>query len=67
MAIVGQDIPFTVYDDDHVKPYLDSIESDSRAPAIDDAPSDFPGDDGSGRPGGNPDPQVNVLMETMEH
>ncbi len=46
---------------------MDSIESDSRAPAIDDAPSDG-GDDGQGggRPE-NPEPRVNVLMETMEH
>lgn len=30
-------MPFTVYNDDSVKPYLDSIESDARAPATDEA------------------------------
>jgi len=39
VSIVGKDCPFTVYNDDSVKPYLDSIESDARAPASDDAPS----------------------------
>jgi len=37
VAIVGKDMPFTVYNDDSVKPYLDSIESDARAPATDEA------------------------------
>lgn len=65
VSIVGKDLPFTVYDDEHVKPYLDSIESDARAPAIDDTPR---GDGGEGGPGGNGgwtgEPQVEVAMET---
>ncbi len=68
MGIVGQDTPFTIYDDDKVKPYLDAIEGDSRAPnaGADDPPSG-PGDDDQqgGRPA--PEPRVNVQMESMEH
>ena len=51
VSIVGKDLPFTVYNDDNVKPYLDSIESDARAPTTDEggnAPADAP-------------------METMDH
>jgi 20S proteasome subunit alpha 6 len=65
VSIVGKDMPFTVYNDDHVKPYLDSIESDARAPAIDDAPGDdapAPGPGGNG--GFTGEPQVEVAMET---
>ena len=70
LGIVGQDTPFTIFDDEKVKPYLDAIEGDSRAPnaGADDPPSG-PGDDdlqgGLGRPA--PEPRVNVLMESMEH
>lgn len=65
VSIVGKDMPFTVYNDDNVKPYLDSIESDARAPAIDDAPGDdapAPGPGGNG--GFTGEPQVEVAMET---
>ena len=64
VAIVGKDLPFTIYNDDNVKPYLDSIESDSRSAPIDDLPAEDLGVDASGRPA-NPDPQV--VVETMEH
>ncbi len=65
MGIVGVDTPFTIYDDEKVKPYLDAIESDSRGPNAgrDDPPGSGGPDDGTPRP----DPQVNVLMESMEH
>jgi len=65
VSIVGKDVPFTVYNDDHVKPYLDSIESDARAPAIDDAPGDDTPQPGPGGNGGwTGEPQVEVAMET---
>ena len=70
MAIVGKDLPFTIFDDEKIKPYLDSIEGDSRAPNAgqDDAPGGDGGDElggnGSGRTGGA---NVNVGMESMEH
>lgn len=68
MAIVGKDLPFTIFDDEKIKPYLDSIEGDSRAPNAgqDDAPQG--GDDGAGTgAAGFRDPQVNIGMESMEH
>jgi 20S proteasome subunit alpha 6 len=70
LAIVGKDLPFTIFDDEKIKPYLDSIEGDSRAPNAgqDDAPGGDGGDElggnGSGRTGGA---NVNVGMESMEH
>jgi len=67
LAIVGRDMPFTIFDDDKIKPYLDSIEGDSRAPnsGQDDAPQGGDEDFGAGRP--FRDPHVNVGMESMEH
>jgi len=68
MAIVGKDIPFTIYDDEKIKPYLDAIEGDSRASnaGTDDVPPPPPGDDDAPRPAPG-EPRVNVLMESMEH
>merc|ERR1712127_987583 len=40
VSIVGKDQPFTVYNDDNVKPYLDSIESDAREPSTDETATD---------------------------
>jgi hypothetical protein len=68
LAIVGKDLPFTIFDDEKIKPYLDSIEGDSRAPNAgqDDAPGGGDGGDdlAGGRTGGA---NVNVGMESMEH
>ncbi len=67
MGIVGQDTPFTIFDDDKVKPYLDAIEGDSqRAP---NAGSDDPPGPGDDMPPvrETPEPRTNVLMESMEH
>lgn len=67
LGIVGKDTPFTIFDDEKVKPYLDAIEGDSRAPNAgqDDPPAPGPGDDQS-RPAPQ-DPQATVNMESMEH
>ncbi len=69
MGIVGKDTPFTIFDDEKVKPYLDAIEGDSRAPNAgqDDPPSGPGGDDDLPQSRPIPDPQTNVLMESMEH
>ena len=58
-------MPFTIFDDEKIKPYLDSIEGDSRAPnsGQDDAPQG--GDDDQF--GARRDPNVTVGMESMEH
>ena len=64
MGIVGADQPFKIFDDEKVKPYLDAIEGDSRAPSKDE-PASGGGDDDEPRP--PMDPQVNVQMESMEH
>ncbi len=65
---MGKDTPFTIFDDDKVKPYLDAIEGDTRAPQpTDDRPG--PGDDDDA-PGGRPaapEPRPTVLFESMEH
>lgn len=70
LGIVGKDTPFKIFDDEKVKPYLDAIEGDSRAPNAgqDDPPSGPGGDDGSdlSRPP-PPEARPNVLMESMEH
>lgn len=65
LGIVGKDMPFTIFDDDKIEPYLNAIEGDSRGPGAgrDDQPGPGPEDDDKPRP----DPQVNVLMESMEH
>lgn len=64
LGIVGQDTPFTIFDDDKVKPYLDAIEGDSRGHS---GPDSRPGDDDDlgGRP--TSEARVNVLTESMEH
>jgi len=66
LGIVGKDLPFTIFDDEKVKPYLDAIEGDSRAPARDETASGGDGgDDQPPRPPNNP--TVTVGMESMEH
>lgn len=67
LGIVGQDTPFTIFDDEKVKPYLDAIEGDSRAPAPQDSGSGGPDDDNNGGGARGTEPQVNVAMESMEH
>ena len=73
LGIVGKDVKFTIFDDEKVKPYLDAIEGDSRATNAgqDDPPQPPPSgsgaDDGTGPRQPPRDPQVNVLMESMEH
>jgi len=64
---VGKDLAFTIFDDEKIKPYLDSIEGDSRAPNAgqDDAPGGDGGDDLGG--GLTSAANVNVGMESMEH
>jgi hypothetical protein len=47
---------FTIFDDEKIKPYLDSIEGDSRAP--DAGQDEAPGTGGS---------STGVGMESMEH
>jgi 20S proteasome subunit alpha 6 len=56
LAIVGRDMAFTIFDDEKIKPYLDSIEGDSRAP--DAGQDEAPGTGGS---------STGVGMESMEH
>ena len=66
LGIVGKDLPFTIFDDEKVKPYLDAIEGDSRAPTRDETASGGDGgDDQPPRPPNNP--TVTVGMESMEH
>lgn len=67
LGIVGKDLPFTIFDDEKVKPYLDAIEGDSRAPARDETATGGDGgsDDQPPRPPNNP--TVTVGMESMEH
>lgn len=69
LAIVGKDLPFTIFDDEKIKPYLDSIEGDSRAPNAgqDDAPGDGGDDLGGGETTLTGGANVNVGMESMEH
>ena len=69
MSIVGKDIPFTIFDDEKVKPYLDAIEGDSRAPAVPEDRPSGPGGDDDDQPGGRPpvEPRPTVDMESMEH
>ncbi|RNA18806.1 proteasome subunit alpha type-1 [Brachionus plicatilis] len=65
LGIVGQDLPFTIFDDEKIKPYLDAIEGDARGNS---GPDDRPGpgdDDDHGRP--TSEARVNVLAESMEH
>lgn len=66
LGIVGADTDFKILDDEKVKPYLDAIEGDTRAP---NAGQDDPKGDGDETPIPNPprEPNVNVLMERMEH
>lgn len=67
LSIVGKDMPFTIFDDEKVRPYLDAIEGDTRAPA---APEDRPGpgDDDDQPPARPPvEPRPTVDMESMEH
>ena len=61
MGIVGIDTEFKILDDDRIKPYLDAIEGDTRAPNAgqDDRKGDDD-DDQQPRPPG--EPNVNVLM-----
>ena len=71
MAIVGQDTPFTIFDDDKVKPYLDAIEGDSRAPApgtdmLSTMTDPDLQDDREG-PSRQSGAEVNVNIESMEH
>ena len=65
MGIVGIDTDFKILDDDRIKPFLDAIEGDIRAPNAgqEDPKND---DDNISRPS-HTDPSVNVLMERMEH
>jgi len=69
LGIVGKDVPFTIYDDDKMKPYLDAIEGDStRAPdagAPDEAP--HPGPTGPDVPPPRREPATTVDIEAMEH
>lgn len=68
LGIVGQDVSFTIFDDDKIKPYLDAIEGDSRAPnaGIDDSVTPGGDDDLPPQPPAEPRPP-HVLMESMEH
>lgn len=61
LGIVGLNTPFTIFDDERVKPYLDAIEGDTRGSAgQDDRPG--PGDDDDqGRPA------EARATESMEH
>lgn len=63
LGIVGKNSPFAIFDDEKVKPYLDAIEADSRAPntGSDDAPGQGPDAPGTGTPA------VAVATESMEH
>jgi hypothetical protein len=63
LGIVGKDVPFTMYDDEKIKPYLDAIEGDTRAVGHDD-PKD---DDMSPPPQPPVEPRPTVAMESMEH
>ena len=66
LGIVGQNTPFTIFDDERVKPYLDAIEGDARAAAgSDDRPGPGDDDENQGRP--TSEARVNVLTESMEH
>ena len=68
LGIVGKDLPFTIYDDERVKPYLDAIEGDTRGPGAGrDDPPGGPDDDDENRPRPTSGAQVNVAMESMEH
>jgi hypothetical protein len=69
LSIVGKDMPFTIYDDERVKPYLDAIEGDTRAaaPNEDRPSSDIPGDDDDQPPRPPVEPRPTVNMESMEH
>ncbi|CAF0806024.1 unnamed protein product [Brachionus calyciflorus] len=66
LGIVGQNTPFTIFDDEKIKPYLDAIEGDARGNAGSDDRR-RPGDDDE--QGGRPtsEARVNVLTESMEH
>ena len=68
LGIVGKDTPFTLFDDEKVKPYLDAIEGDARGPS---AGKDYPptGPDDEDRLGAPPtsEARVNVLMDVEEH
>jgi len=68
LSIVGKDMAFTIFDDEKVKPYLDAIEGDTRAPAptAEDRPAG-PGDDDDQPPRPPVDPRPTMLFESMEH
>lgn len=66
LGIVGKSSPFAIFEDEKMKPYLDAIEGDSRAPnaGSDDAPG--PGPDTEPAPDARPDPAVTVTAESMD-
>jgi 20S proteasome subunit alpha 6 len=74
LGIVGKDLPFTIFDDEKVKPYLDAIEGDSRAPPPAELHSTAVGEDNDDD-GNDPrppprDPSVAMgveRLESMEH
>lgn len=67
LGIVGQNTPFTIFDDDKVKPYLDAIEGDSRAINSTVDETGHGGDDDIPPRPSIGTPQVTTAIETMEH
>lgn len=69
LGIVGKDVSFSIFDDDKIKPYLDAIEGDQRAPARDEHDIDIDLDNPppTGPRSQSLDPRTNVLTEAMEH
>jgi len=67
LSIVGQNTPFTLFDDDKVKPYLDAIEGDTRAVNSGVDETGHGGDDDIPPRPNIGTPQVTTAIETMEH
>ena len=67
---MGKDTPFTLFDDEKVKPYLDAIEGDARGPGAGKDYATAGPDDDEDRPDApqpTSDARVNVLMDVEEH
>lgn len=69
LGIVGKELPFTIYDDEKVKPYLDAIEGDARGRG-----GEGPGPEGAidegdlmGMPRRVEPTGLNVDVDVMEH
>jgi len=69
LGIVGKELPFTIYDDEKVKPYLDAIEGDARGRGGEGPGPEGAIDEGAlmGMPRRVEPTGLNVDVDVMEH